>query len=63
MSMNGQNKFTVKFIHETAYGFTKGELYEAFKCKSKFGKEEMLCIVDKHGEEYAYPVSWFEVCS
>lgn len=59
--MNSQNKLTVKFTHENAYGFVKGELYEALECKSKFGNEDMLCVIDKFGEEYAYPSSWFEI--
>ncbi len=63
MSTTGPTKFKVKFTHNDAYGFKKGEIYEAFKCKSKFGKEEMLCIIDKYGEEYAYPSSWFEICN
>lgn len=62
MSANGLIKLKVKFVHDDAYGFKKGEIYEAFECKSKFGKEEMLCIVDKSGEEYGYPASWFEIC-
>lgn len=58
MSMNG---IKVKYIKENAYGFVKGEIYDAFLAKSKFGKTEMICIVDNSGEEYAYPVSWFEI--
>ena len=61
--MTGPTKFKVKFTHNDAYGFIKGEIYEAFECKSKFGKEKMLCVIDKYGEEYAYPSSWFEICN
>lgn len=61
MSNNKTNKFAVKFIKEDAYGFKKGETCTAFKPKSKLGKEEMLCVLDKYGDEYAYPASWFEM--
>lgn len=60
MSTNG---IKVKYIKENAYGFIKGKIYDAFRAKSKFGKTEMICIVDSSGEEYAYPASWFEVIS
>lgn len=61
MSTTGRNSFTVKFAREDAFGFKKGDLYTAFKPKSKFGNEEMICVLDKYGEEYAYPASWFEI--
>ena len=58
MSTNG---IKVKYIKDNAYGFIKGKIYDAFYAKSKFGKTEMICVVDNFGEEYAYPASWFEV--
>ena len=55
------NGIKVKYIKENAYGFIKNKIYDAFPAKSKFGKTEMICIVDNFGEEYAYPASWFEI--
>lgn len=53
----------VKYIRDNAYGFIKGNIYEAFYAKSKFGKTKMICIIDNYGEEYAYPASWFKIVS
>lgn len=61
MSMNGTDKFRVKFVREDCYGFKNGEIYEAIKAKSKLGGAELFCIKDKSGEEYAYPAEWFEI--
>lgn len=61
MSMNGIEYIQVKYIRDNAYGFVKNQVYRAFKAKSKFGSTEMICIVEKSGEEYAYPASWFEI--
>ena len=55
------NGIKVKFIKDNAYGFIKGNIYNAFQAKSKFGKTKMICIINSDGEEYAYPASWFEV--
>lgn len=61
MSMNGIKTFKAVYVRDDAYGFVKGQVYECFHAKSKFGSTEMLCVVDDSGEEYAYPASWFEI--
>lgn len=61
MSTTGMIK--VKYIGENGkYGFVFGELYDAYEIKGAVpNKEKILGVVDKYGEEYAYPKNWFEV--
>jgi len=59
--MNGNKQVKVRFTQDDKYGFIKGEVYAAFLPQTKFGNTEMVCVIDKFGEEYAYPASWFEI--
>ena len=59
--MSGNKQVKVRFIQDDKYGFVKDEVYVAFLPRSKFGNTEMVCVIDKFGEEYAYPASWFKV--
>lgn len=61
MSMTGNEKVKVKFVLKDSYGFVKGEIYNAFMPNCKIGKADVISVIDKFGEEYAYPLSWFEV--
>lgn len=63
MSTNGSNQIKVKFVADSRFGFVKRQIYTAFKAKSKFGKSDMICVIDRFGEEYAYPATWFEIIS
>lgn len=57
--MNG--KIKVKCIQRNTYGFAVGEMYDAFIVKSAFkGKNDVLCVVNKYGDEYACPANLFE---
>ena len=61
MSMTGLIK--VKYIGEDGkYGFVFGDYYNAYEIKGAVpNKEKILGVVDKYGEEYAYPKNWFEI--
>ena len=61
MSMSGSNQVKVQFMLDDKFGFEKGRIYDAFLPQTKFGNTEMVCVIDKFGEEYAYPASWFEI--
>lgn len=55
-------KLKVKCIKKNKYGFIVGDIYDAYRMKSAFkNKNDILCVVDKFGEEYAYPAALFEV--
>ena len=56
-------RIRVKFICDNKYGFVKNQIYDAIPAKSILGKTEMICIIDSSGEEYAYPLAWFEIVS
>jgi hypothetical protein len=53
----------VKYIGENGkYGFAFGEFYNAYEIKGNVpNKKDIIAVVDKHGEEYAYPKEWFEI--
>ena len=55
------NGIKVEFIKDDAFGFKKGEVYDAVLPKSKLCKKEVICVIDKFGEEYAYPREWFRI--
>lgn len=61
MSTTGMIK--VKYSGENGkYGFVFGEFYNAYEIKGNVpNKENVLAVVDKYGEEYAYPKEWFEI--
>ena len=61
MLMNGSKMIKVRFVQEDKYGFKKGETYNAIRPKSKLGNTEVVCVVDRFGEEYAYPANWFSI--
>ena len=54
-------KIKVRFICDNKSGFVKNQIYDATPAKSKFCKTEMIFIIDNSGEEYAYPLAWFEI--
>ena len=52
------SKFKVRYIGEDAAEIRNGEIYEAEElkdCKTMYG------VLDRSGEQYAYPKSLFEV--
>lgn len=52
------NKFRVRYIGEDAAEIRNGEIYEAEElkdCKTMYG------VLDRSGEQYAYPKALFEV--
>ena len=61
MSMTGTIK--AKYIGKDGkYGFVRGEIYDAYEIKGDVpNKEDIIAVVDRHGEEYAYPKEWFEI--
>lgn len=62
MSMSGVNKqVKVRYIHEDSYGLKKGEIYDAYLCNSKLGQTDVVSVIDQFGEEYAYPLAWFDI--
>ena len=57
-------KVRVKFIADDKHGFVKGNIYDGYLIKSQVPhKDEIISVMDKHGDEYAYPKSWFEIVS
>jgi hypothetical protein len=60
--MSISNSFKVKFIRDDSYGFQKNHIYDAIECKSRLGQTQMISVIDRFGDEYAYPAAWFERC-
>ena len=62
LSMSG--KIKVKCMKENKHGLIVGKEYDAYTVKSPLAnKSKVLCVVDDHGEEYAYPSDLFEIVS
>ena len=61
--MSTTGKIRVKYISEKSrYGFVYGEIYDGYKIKGAVPqKEKIISVIDKFGEEYAYPKEWFEI--
>ena len=60
--MSMSNSFKVKFIRDDSYGFQKNHIYDAIEFKSRLGQTQMISVIDRFGDEYAYPAAWFERC-
>ena len=57
-----KERIKVRYIGKDGKGFVKNEIYDAYKLKSNLkNKNNILCVIDKFGEEYAYPSAWFEI--
>lgn len=58
--MNG--RIRVKCVKPNKYGFIVGEVYDGYTVKSPIkNKKDIICVINKYGEEYAYPAELFEV--
>lgn len=55
------NGIKVKLVVDDRYGFKKGEVYDAIIPKSRLKNFDLICVINKQNEEYAYPRDWFEV--
>lgn len=53
-----KNNFKVRYIGKDMADLRTGEIYEAEKLKDS---ENMYGVLDRSGEWYAYPKSFFEV--
>ena len=57
-------KIKVRCIKPNKYGFVVGEIYDGYTIKSAIKNREcIISVVNKFGEEYAYPADLFEVIS
>lgn len=56
------NKIRAKCIKENKYGFIVGEVYDGYRIVSAYQhKDSVISVIDRFGEEYAYPLEFFEV--
>ena len=60
MLTNGIKKYRVCMVVDSRYGLKKGDVYEAFDIQDNFAEGTLIGIVDRFGEEYAFPAAWFE---
>ena len=57
--MNGQTKtFSAKYLGGgNTTSLVNGDIYTAYDVK---GVTKLIGVVDRYGEEYAFPAKWFE---
>lgn len=60
-----ENRIKVRCIKPNKYGFIVGHLYDGYIIKSAIkNKNDIISVINKFGEEYAYPAELFKVmCS